>query len=94
MPIAECGRADRSGGAIRQLVAESRLQNDATPIDGDGMRSKASRSKAPRPLRECCGHGPDAHPDADMGGSRRLARRRSGASFRADAADAIHLPPG
>ena len=31
---------------------------------------------------------------ADMGGSRRRARRRSGASFRADAADAIHLPPG
>jgi hypothetical protein len=34
------------------------------------------------------------HVDADMGGSRSLDRRRSGASFRADAADAIHLAPG
>jgi len=28
---ADYGSADRSGGAIRQLVAQSRLQNDATP---------------------------------------------------------------
>jgi Bacterial protein of unknown function (DUF899) len=53
-PNAEYGRADRSGGAIRQLVAESRLQNDATPIDGDALPSatvavRPQRRQAPSP---------------------------------------------
>jgi hypothetical protein len=59
-------------------VAELTVVSDANPPDRPPGRSTRGKE----------------HVDADMGGSRSLDRRRSGASFRADAADAIHLAPG
>jgi hypothetical protein len=41
-PIADYERARRSGGAIRQLVAELRPENDAIQIDGYGRTFERS----------------------------------------------------
>jgi hypothetical protein len=43
-PSAEYGTADRSAGAIRQLVAQSRLENDATPYETDRCTDESLRT--------------------------------------------------
>jgi hypothetical protein len=48
-PIADYERARRSGGAIRQLVAELRPENDAIQIDGSALGADPSRSSLAAP---------------------------------------------